>query len=35
MGIDVESYPDEIAADVVLGEDGLPRAVRLLEEKQF
>ena len=32
MGIDVESYPDEIAADVVLGEDGLPRAVRLLEE---
>lgn len=35
MGIDVESYPDEIAADVLLGEDGLPRAVRLLEEKQF
>jgi predicted anti-sigma-YlaC factor YlaD len=35
MGIDVDSYPDEIAADVVLGEDGFPRAVRLLEEKQF
>ena len=35
MGFDVESYPDEIAADVVLGEDGFPRAVRLLEEKQF
>jgi hypothetical protein len=35
MGIDVDSYPDEIAADVALGEDGFPRAVRLLGEKQF
>jgi hypothetical protein len=35
MGIDVDSYPDEIAADVVLGEDGFPRAVRLLGEKYF
>lgn len=35
MGIDVESYPDEIAADLILGEDGFPRAVRLLGEKQF
>jgi hypothetical protein len=35
MGIDVDSYLDEIAADVVLGEDGFPRAVRLLGDKQF
>lgn len=35
MGIDVDSYLDEIAAEVVLGEDGFPRAVRLLGEKQF
>ncbi|MCU1274572.1 MAG: hypothetical protein JWO48_2003 [Bryobacterales bacterium] len=35
MGIDVDSYLDEIAADVLLGDDGFPRAVRLLGEKQF
>jgi hypothetical protein len=35
MGIDVDFHLDEIAADIVLGEDGFPRAVRLLEERQF
>jgi hypothetical protein len=36
MGIDIDTaVADEIPADVLLGEDGLPRAVRLVETVDF
>jgi hypothetical protein len=36
MGIDVDpSWASEVPADVVVGEDGLPRAVRLADSSQF
>jgi predicted anti-sigma-YlaC factor YlaD len=36
MGIDVDpSWASELAADVVVGEDGLPRAVRIVDNTQF
>ncbi len=35
MGVAVPVSNGEFPADVVLGEDGLPRAVRLLESSQF
>jgi predicted anti-sigma-YlaC factor YlaD len=36
MGIDVDpSWASELPADVVVGEDGLPRAVRITDNTQF
>ena len=36
MGIDVDtSYTNAIPADVVVGEDGFPRAVRVVSEVEF
>lgn len=35
MGIYVDASFNEMPADVVLGEDGFPRAVRVLEDVQF
>jgi hypothetical protein len=36
MGVEVDpSWAERLPADVVVGEDGLPRAVRIAENGQF